>query len=1052
MKRILITLFSAFLATLSVYSAQNPGDIHTTTLDEVKSRFADPPAAFRPAPLWVWNDDMQEDEISRQLDELKAGGFGGVFVHPRPGLITPYLSDRWLELWRHTALEAQKRGMVTYIYDENSYPSGFAGGFVPDQMPDAAQLSLEKKEFAPDQTDQIKISRDVIALYRVTDESTGAFERVPLPPMNDDAAASQLKLPNGRYILYSQRAGGPSPWYGGKTFVDLMRPDVTKRFLDITFGAYDRVLSGLYGSDVLASFTDEPQVAGAWSTMIPEAFKARWGYDILDNLPSLHADVGDWRRVRNDYSATILQLFMNNFAKPYSEACEERGIAFTGHVWEHGWPHLNHNPDIMSFYSWQDWPGIDCLMNQYSESANAQFGNYRSNRELDSIANQLGKVRRLCETYGAGGWDLTLEDVKRIGDHLLAGGINLINPHLSYYTIRGARKRDHPQSFSYHEPYWEAFHIPMDYLGRLSWSLAGGESDNPILVIEPTVTMWMYNWSPTQNDTLSRLGEAFQQYITRLGAEGVAFDLGSEPVMADHASVKNGELIVGERAYKAVILPPGLEGLQDSTVKLLIEYVKQDGTIVSLAGTPAYVDGRTSDAPQEIKKAAGKRWIEGDLSTDDLAKRWSNGGVFISAQPPSDGRVYHYVRTFNDGKLVFVINTSLTESASAALDAEGARSEQWNAVTGSIEGMNSQHDGGRVRWEVSLPPAGSALFAVYTKPDGNAAPEPEALPAIVKEIAPDGEMSASLDAPNVLTLDYVDLVLNGETTEGLYFYDAQTRIYQAHGFDRNPWDNAVQFKDEIIQKDHFADDSGFELRYPFTLEGFSTPPALRIVIERGGQYEVSINGHTIEPQEGEYWLDRSFSVYDIEPQWLKAGRNVVSTVAKPFSLFMEPEAIYVLGDFDLNSSGKGFTIAPSTPLHLGAWNQQGKPFYSDKATYTQTFTLKPGESQRFAVELINWLGTAARVDVNGKLAGYILWKPWRIDTTPLMKAGDNTVNVTIFGGLKNVLGPHHAGKLRGSAWPGSFWQHPKDGQPAGEAYDFMEYGMMEPFVLSASGE
>ena len=56
------------------------------------------------------------------------------------------------------------------------------------------------------------------------------------------------------------------------------------------------------------------------------------------------------------------------------------------------------------------------------------------------MANQLGLPRTLCEAYGAGGWDLRFEDMKRIGDWLYVLGVNTLDQHLSYVTIRGARK------------------------------------------------------------------------------------------------------------------------------------------------------------------------------------------------------------------------------------------------------------------------------------------------------------------------------------------------------------------------------------------------------------------------------------------------------------------------------------------------------------------------------------------------------------------------------------------------------------------------------------
>ncbi|MGC9329025.1 MAG: hypothetical protein ACP5I1_15420, partial [Candidatus Hinthialibacter sp.] len=73
--------------------------------------------------------------------------------------------------------------------------------------------------------------------------------------------------------------------------------------------------------------------------------------------------------------------------------------------------------------------------------------------------------------------------------------------------------------------------------------------------------------------------------------------------------------------------------------------------------------------------------------------------------------------------------------------------------------------------------------------------------------------------------------------------------------------------------------------------------------------------------------------------------------------------------------------------------------------------------------------------------------PWRLDISGKIKPGQNTISVVVFGSLKNLLGPHHAGKLRGSAWPGSFWRHPDGGQPNGGEYDVIGYGLFEPFTV-----
>lgn len=1034
--------------TIAPAFGQNPAEQNAQTLDQARQHFAEPPASFRPAPLYVWNEDMQEDELSRQMKDFKEQGYGGVFVHPRPGLLTPYLSDRWLKLWRHTNDVAVENGMVTYIYDENSYPSGFAGGHVAEQMPEARQVKLQHRRIEPDKLNELVIDSDSIALFRDLGGEPAKYERVALPKLakGETKTAADLGVEAAAYELYSYGYGGRSAWMGGGFYTDLGHPGATEKFLDITLGAYDTVLSDVYGKSVLACFTDEPHAAH-WTPDLPQVFEKRWGYDLMDVLPSLTLDVGDWRRVRHNYSATVLEIFIERFCKPYYQACEERGIASTGHDWEHGWPGANSGPDTMSFNAWQHMPGIDCLMNQYREDPHAQFGNYRANKEISSIANQFGRVRTLCEAYGAGGWELTFEDMKRIGDWLCVGGVNLMNPHLTYYTIRGARKRDHPLSASYHAPYWEGYHLISDYTGRLCWALSAGVERNPILVIEPTTTAWMYSWGGSHRDHMEKQGAAFQSYITELGAAQVEFDLGSEPVMAAQASVEGAQLRVGKSTYSLVILPPGLENLDRSTVKLLRKFAQNGGNILSCVGVPKYIDGRPRKGMQGVKKTAGNRWIEDDISPVELARSWGHTNVLVSATAPKGGRVFHMLRQLDDGDLLFISNCSLEEATSGYATARAGGVELWDLANGGSEAYpyevvpgSGAGDERTVSWDFHLPPAGSALFVLPRK--GKGAPvQPVRLET---ELVAAGKTRIEQLEPNVLPLDYVDLVLKGETSEGLYFYDAQTRIYQAHGFDRNPWDSAVQFKDELLQKDNFPADSGFELRYPFTVDGYKG--GLRLVVERGDRYTVSVNGKTLEAIPGEWWLDRAFPVYEIPADCLKSGRNVVSTVGQPFTLHHEPEPVYLLGDFNLKSAEKGFVLAEQTQLKHGPWKKQGRPLYPGKVAYTRTFKRECAAS-RYAVELQKWDGTVARVDVNGEKAGYIGWQPWTLDITDKLKSGSNEVSVVVIGSLKNLLGPHHNGSPRGSAWPSMFKRHPEGGQPAGDGYDVMPYGLRKPFKI-----
>ncbi|MDH7502511.1 MAG: glycosyl hydrolase, partial [Verrucomicrobiota bacterium] len=492
-----VTAMFLFGFALSLSAAQ-------TESTQVRKLFTDPPRQYTSAPLWVWNDLLTEEQIRGTMRDLAGQNVKQVFVHPRPGLMTPYLSGDWFRLWKAALDEAERLDMNVWIYDENSYPSGFAGGWVPELMPESRGRGLRFRQ----SSEQPTWGSNVLAVFMRNGDR--------LEDVTQQVKAGE-KLSGKSYIAATVERAQNSPWHGGRCYVDLLFPGVTEKFLEVTMGAYEREIGRQFGKRVPGVFTDEPELQPAgglpWTDDLPEQFEKRWGYSLIANLPSLTQPVGDWRKVRHDYYSTLLRLFIERWGKPYYDYCERRGLEFTGHYWEHEWPNCTMVPDNMAMAAWQQRPGIDILMNQYAENTRAQFGNVRSCREIASVANQLGRGRTLVELYGAGGWDLRFEDMKRIGDWLQVHGVNTLNEHLSYVTIRGARKNDHPQSFSYHEPWWPAYNALAKYFSRLTAALTQGEQINRILVVEPTTTAWMYQGDAA---ALNRLGSEFFNLLMSL--------------------------------------------------------------------------------------------------------------------------------------------------------------------------------------------------------------------------------------------------------------------------------------------------------------------------------------------------------------------------------------------------------------------------------------------------------------------------------------------------------------------------------------------------------
>ena len=92
--------------------------------------FRSPTSKYRAAPFWAWNGDLHEDELRRQIGWLQEMGFGGFHMHCRTGLVTPYLSDDFFRLIKTCVEEAKDKKMLAWLYDEDRWPSGAAGGIV----------------------------------------------------------------------------------------------------------------------------------------------------------------------------------------------------------------------------------------------------------------------------------------------------------------------------------------------------------------------------------------------------------------------------------------------------------------------------------------------------------------------------------------------------------------------------------------------------------------------------------------------------------------------------------------------------------------------------------------------------------------------------------------------------------------------------------------------------------------------------------------------------------------------------------------------------------
>ncbi|MBB6673105.1 glycosyl hydrolase [Cohnella nanjingensis] len=1067
--------------------------------------FRAPPPAYRTAPLWVWNDEMSESVIDFQLRELKNHGFGGAFVHPRPGLVTEYLSEDWFDKWAY-ALDAAKRlDLKLYIYDENSYPSGFAGGHVPAELPDCLATSVTYRiesiaRFRDGQGSAPKwvVNSNFLRAYAVSVAENGR-ELSAIRRDLTDVPQEEWHL-HGEWILSLEIVPPQTmSWLGGFAYVDMMRPEVTQAFLKSTYEAYYARFGADFGSRIPAIFTDEPAVTGSgiynvkktelpFSYWFAAEFEKRRGYHLLDHLPALFKNVPydgyvkDPVKVRYDYYCTVRELWVENSIQPIARWCEEHGVAWTGHFLENFWPlagGMMVSPSIMSAYEYFQWPAIDLLLGSPLRDKPTD-DLLVTLLEAKSVANQFGKTRVLCEAYGAGGWDSALEDYKRMGDWLFVHGINFLNPHYTLTTTAGARKRDHPQSFDWREPWWEDYTGMNDYNGRVSYLLSQGATKQRILVLHPTTTGYLVPKEEEDSDIMWNkppLNPDMRSYLAMLQALTAGqwdFDLGDEFIMQRHGRVRRDRLAVGKQEYGIVVVSGDTRNLNASTMDLLQAFLGAGG-IVLAAGEPGpYIEGeRKPEAYRALAALPGYRSVDGWPGLErELARTLPKR---IKSASPWPLGMAHMRRELDDGLTVYFFVNHSMGAYESFVELEGGRLEKWNPWNGETESVAYA----RTAFGVGLPmrlnrneslllvvgrvpeadapadenatsmsgttAAGYAKFANGTKAGGDAQPFSETRPLSAPLLAVEPE------EPNVLVIDYCDLSVDGKTYKDMNTIEAGHALFRHRGFNQNPWDNSVQFKRRILDRNAFGEGSGFSATYRFDAGAGLPDEPLYLVAERTACYALEVNGRPAAWLPGEAWLDHHHGAADIRP-FLREGANTLTLTAARFDVRLEVEPVYLRGAFAVGSADGAWRLEAPKPVALGAWTGQGYPFYPGAFRYRYALEVPRDAASVLAVLPEDLEATACSLFVDGIRVGLIgIDDGGRADLAPYLAAGTHEVTLRVCGGLKNLFGPHHdPDRSRRTAWPNMWRKAPKYGRPAAELYDLVGYGAGEPLRFEAA--
>ncbi|MEO8659006.1 MAG: glycosyl hydrolase [Bryobacteraceae bacterium] len=1013
--------------------------------EQLKKAFADPASEYRSMPLWVWNDQMEWPRLKEQLAQFKQQGMGGVFIHPRPGLMTEYLGTDWFKLWKMSMEEGKRLGMIVNIYDENSYPSGFAGGNVPSLLPDTASQFVQAELDVP--AGAIHQRRGVsVSLFVVKKDASGLVTEARRVGENTAVREGESVL-----AFRLRRASG-NPWTGEFPYVDLTNPQTTPAFLESTYEVYKKNVGSEFGKTVKWAFTDEPLLAtgGAYDSArlaLPLSyntlaeFQKRNGYDLAGELPSLYWDIGDFRKVRFDYWQTLHDLWKENYMRPMFLWCDRNNIQFTGHFMEHEWPAPFITPGDGSLYAYEHVPGIDLLEGSKLRTDGKDAHLLFTIKQVSSVSHQMGR-RAFCEAYGVAGWDGTLEHYKRFGDWLMVHGINFMDQHLAFSTIRGARKRDHPQSFTDHSAWWPYYKESGDHLGRVSFLSSIGESRNRVLLMTPTTSGFLWarrDGSTPELETMRTDNADLNQFMAD---HQVDFDLGDEYMVEWFGKEEGRKLTIGKASYDLVVWPKNMTNVRKETVPHLERYLANGGVVLALGPAAQYVDGRESDAVQKMAQRYASQWISApshDVLLSRIEERLPRRVTFDHELPTGAGLMERWLP--DRSRMLFLANTSL-QGVTTTMSVAGGSIEEWDTINGTIKPARFTSSNGKLGLTVDLPPAGSALYIVR---DAAAPPAPPKAESRYVAAAV-GPWQAKADTPNVLVLDYCDIKAGKLEQKDVNTWQANWSTWQQHGFERPAWDNAVQFKTRIFDKNHFAADSGFEANFHFAVRDKAALSGMQLALEMPELYRVAVNGSPVDFKNSERWLDHHIRTVSIE-KLAHEGENTVSITAAPFDVRMELENIYIRGNFSVRPEGKGFAVAAPAALGFGSWAKQGLPFYADAVRYETEVTAPAGASM-LRVELPEWQGSVVEVILDGKRQSQLAWQPFAAEMP--VTAGKHTVSLRVVSTPRNIFGPYHnPTKPRMRAWPAAWAEFPEH-QPGGGKYDILDYGLMQPPAVSVT--
>lgn len=1022
---------------------------------------------YRGIPFWSWNGNLEPQEIRRQIREFKKAGLGGFFMHGRVGLITPYLSPRWMECVKDSIDEANKVGMHAWLYDENGFPSGGANGRVAAAGEEYQRKILYCSEEKPY---TFKWRPTTIAVFAGQGRGD-RFENL-YRLSNEESVKS---LPKGITILHFL--------YEAHGYADVLSKKSVRRFIDLTYERYWQVFGDKFGKEIPGIFTDEPSYGLLpWSLELPKQFKEKNGYDIREILPALFYRIEGYQKARYDYWSTVLDMYVEAYMEQIGTWCTEHNIALTGHIaWaETLMGQITFHGASMPSYEFMHIPGTNHL--------GVRLMNAMREKQVTSVARQMGKQRVLSEIAGGMGWGVQFEELKWITEWQLVLGVNLLCQHMHHYTLHGEAKRDIPPSYSYQQPWWNEYKILNDYFTRLIFMLTQGKRIANILIIHPISSSWiLFDGNDIAGGVDTHGGPELIAYNDRQNEICNAmlsihrdFDYGDESIIFHHGKIEGNRFVVGNAAYQIVILPE-LLSIRPRTLDLLKEFISNGGKVVSIGAPPEMVNGVPSDEPAKILANAYQIVLPSWPSDFQKANRFNQPRTWIGSRVAlkeglnkiaspllevldEKGQEVEYIWCHQrdlgeDRQLIFLVNFSREKTVNALVRIKtkttGGIIEYWDAASGETRSLYSYQNGKYIATNLSFEPMQSYLLVLDTATFRSTPRSPRIETLNTIELS--GPWHVEISDPNALTIDWCRWAVGERPLSKSQPTIKVRRQLISH-----------------LQK-NLQEHPNLTLEYLFQIDSHAKikQKSIMLVMETPRSFSITVNGQKVSSKDVGWWRDIAFRKIPIG-DYVQNGTNTLTLVGK-LTPHTEIESVYIIGDFGVRSlspfwTGDRHTVFTEGPFAIcerptevqednstGRTDitSQGYWFYAGNVTLTQLIDLpeywfNKKDKKQIWLEIDPPDATLIHLIINKKNVAAKAWRPYKFNITEFVQAGQNQVSLRLFGSCRNLLGPHHhwRGKVLYTGPAFNFTKSTDEDEPDVpqntwvDRYCFIQFGLM----------